>query len=65
MLPVADELLQCRERAVRARSGLRRLADDARALHTEVQRNGVPARGLVKLDVPPLALTVLKRFGVV
>lgn len=38
----------------------RRLADDARALHIEIQRNGVPARGFVKLDVPPLALTVLK-----
>ncbi|MBY0562435.1 hypothetical protein, partial [Hyphomicrobium sp.] len=38
----------------------RRLADDARTLHTEIQRNGVPARGLVKLDVPPLALNVLK-----
>lgn len=38
----------------------RRLADDARALHAEIQRNGVPVRGFVHLDVPPLALAVLK-----
>ncbi len=38
----------------------KRLAMDARALHAEIQRHGVPARGFVQLDVPPLALTVLK-----
>jgi hypothetical protein len=38
----------------------RRLADDARQLHAEIQRNGPPKRGFTYVDAPPLALTILK-----
>ena len=37
-----------------------RLASDARQLHAEIQRNGLPKRGFTYVDAPPLALAVFR-----